>query len=135
MTVFFSVVVVVLILMIYFSNLRKKKILNQVDNMREVSQKAVRIDNINHVLKNKRNNYVLVYGFGKIELEPGQLTFINSGQTEQIFIPEAHVKLQYKKLFKIPIYPKGISEKEMRKFYLNNLKVYIVKERFQSLII
>ncbi len=135
MTIFFSVVVVILILIFYFSMLRKKQILQKVKNMREDSKKAVRIDNINHILKNNRNNFVLVYEFGKIELKPGQLTFIDPGHTERIFIPEAQVKLQYKKFFKFPIYPKGISEKEMRKFYLSNLKVYIVKDRFQNLLV
>lgn len=134
MTIFFSVVVII-ILIFYFNMLRKKQILQKVKNMREDSNNAVRIDNINHILKNHRNNFVLVYEFGKIELRPGQLTFIETGHTERIYIPEATVKLQYKKILKIPIYPKGISEKEMRTFYLNNLRVYIVKERFQKLLV
>ncbi len=57
----------------------------------------MRVDNINHIIRNKRNNIVLVYPFGKIELEPGQLIFVEQIRSEGILIPKAEVKFKYKK--------------------------------------
>ncbi|HDE5291300.1 TPA: hypothetical protein ACU297_002724 [Staphylococcus aureus] len=106
-----------------------------IEKIRLDSQKRVRIDNINHITKNKRNNVVIVYPFGKIELEPGQMVFVDQVNREDILLPKAEVKFKYKKIVGLPIVPRGITDKEIRAFYLNNLKVYILKERFNKLMI
>ncbi|WP_204189555.1 hypothetical protein [Mammaliicoccus sciuri] len=119
--------------MILFNIKRKQQIIKYVDDMRNTSLKTVTIRNINHILKNRRNNFVLVYTFGKIELLPGQIVFVRSGEREGISIPQAKVNIRYKKLGFIPLYPIKIKDKDLMNFYQRELKIYITKERFKSL--
>ncbi|HDE6765621.1 hypothetical protein [Staphylococcus hyicus] len=126
---------VITIILVSFNKFKEKKMKEHIEKIRLDSQKRVRIDNINHITKNKRNNVVIVYPFGKIELEPGQMVFVDQVNREDILLPKAEVKFKYKKIVGLPIVPRGITDKEIRAFYLNNLKVYILKERFNKLMI
>ena len=123
------------IALIFFNRSKKKQMRAYIEKIRIDSLKKVRVDNINHIIRNKRNNIVLVYPFGKIELEPGQLVFVEQIRSECILIPKAEVKFKYKKVAGVPIFPQGITDREIRGFYLNNLTVYILKERFHELMI
>lgn len=105
MTTFIFIIMLIIFIMILFNIKRKQQILQYVENMRNTSIKTVTIRNINHILKNRRNNFVLVYTFGKIELLPGQIVFVRSGEREGISIPQAKVNIRYKKFGFIPLYP------------------------------
>ncbi|WP_162680498.1 hypothetical protein [Staphylococcus aureus] len=126
---------VITTILVSFNKFKEKKMKEHIEKIRLDSQKRVRIDNINHITKNKRNNVVIVYPFGKVELEPGQMVFVDQVNREGILLPKAEVKFKYKKIAGLPIVPQGITDKEIRAFYLNNLKVYILKERFNKLMI
>ncbi|MHC2027932.1 hypothetical protein [Staphylococcus aureus] len=126
---------VITTILVSFNKFKEKKMKEHIEKIRLDSQKRVRIDNINHVTKNKRNNVVIVYPFGKIELEPGQMVFVDQANREGILLPKAKVKFKYKKIAGLPIVPQSITDKKIRTFYLNNLKVYILKERFNKLMI
>ncbi|MCO4353528.1 hypothetical protein [Staphylococcus agnetis] len=126
---------VITTILVSFNKFKEKKMKEHIEKVRLDSQKRVRIDNINHITKNKRNNVVIVYPFGKIELEPGQMVFVDQVNSEGILLPKAEVKFKYKKIAGFPMVPQGITDKEIRAFYLNNLKVYILKERFNKLMI
>lgn len=133
MTVFVSIILFIIFIMIFINIKRKNQIIRYVDEMRNTSMKTVTINNINHILKNRRNNFVLVYTFGKIELSPGQIVFVRPGEREGIAIPKAKVNIRYKKFGFIPLYPIKIQDKELMKFYQKGLKIYITKDRFKSL--
>ncbi|WP_204201105.1 hypothetical protein [Mammaliicoccus sciuri] len=133
MTMFIFIIMLIIFIMILFNIKRKQQILQYVDDMRNTSLKTVTIRNINHILKNRRNNFVLVYTFGKIELLPGQIVFVRSGEREGISIPQAKVNIRYKKFGFIPLYPIKIKDKDLMNFYQRELKIYITRERFNSL--